>query len=130
MQNDAGLKSLLTEPGLYPMPLAEAGIAAVDVRDIGEATAVSLTHEGHAGKSYNLASKELLSDSAATAIPRAVAGLSSAPAVKGLRAAVNPMGSRPRALLPGPRFRSRIASSGRGHSRRRRSRCSDLSAMC
>jgi uncharacterized protein YbjT (DUF2867 family) len=68
MQNDARLKSPLTGPGLYPMPLGDTGIAAVDVRDIGEAAAVSLTHEGHAGKSYNLASEELLSGPAAAAI--------------------------------------------------------------
>jgi hypothetical protein len=37
------------------------------------------------------------------------------------------------ALSPGPRFRSRMPISldhGRGHSHRRRSRCSQLSAMC
>jgi len=68
MQNDARLKDLLIGPGLYPMPLGNTGIAAVDVRDIGEAAAVSLTQNGHAGKTYNLASKNPLSGPAAAAI--------------------------------------------------------------
>jgi uncharacterized protein YbjT (DUF2867 family) len=68
MQNDARLKDLLIGPGLYPMPLGNTGIAAVDVRDIGEAAAVSLTQNGHAGKTYNLASENLLSGPGAAAI--------------------------------------------------------------
>jgi uncharacterized protein YbjT (DUF2867 family) len=52
-QNDAALKAPLTGPGLYPAPIGTAGIAAVDVRDIA-AAAVSLTTNGHAGKTYNL----------------------------------------------------------------------------
>ena len=61
MQNDARLKDQLIGPGLYPMPLGNTGIAAVDVRDIAEAAAISLTQNGHAGKTYNLVSKNLLS---------------------------------------------------------------------
>ena len=61
MQNDGRLKDLLIGPGLYPMPLGNTGIAAVDVRDIAEAAAISLTQNGHAGKTYKLASKNLLS---------------------------------------------------------------------
>jgi uncharacterized protein YbjT (DUF2867 family) len=45
MQNDIGLKDALTGPGLYPMPLGTAGIAAADVRDIAEAAAISLTEK-------------------------------------------------------------------------------------
>jgi uncharacterized protein YbjT (DUF2867 family) len=36
------------------MPLGQAGISAVDARDIAEATAVTLTSDGHLGKTYNL----------------------------------------------------------------------------
>ncbi|MGH9473389.1 MAG: SDR family oxidoreductase [Terriglobales bacterium] len=68
MQNDAQLEDPLTGPGVYPMPLGDAGIAAVDVRDIGEAAAISLTQDGHAGKSYDLVSKEPLSGPRAAAI--------------------------------------------------------------
>ena len=53
-QNDAALKAPLTGPGLYPPPIGTDGIAAVDVRDIAEAAAVSLTTDGHAGKTYGL----------------------------------------------------------------------------
>lgn len=40
--------------GIYPVPLGEAGVSAVDVRDIAEATAIVLTTEGHDGRVYNL----------------------------------------------------------------------------
>jgi uncharacterized protein YbjT (DUF2867 family) len=53
-QNDSALKAPLTGPGLFPAPIGTAGIAAVDVRDIADAAAVSLTTDGHAGKTYNL----------------------------------------------------------------------------
>src|SRR6516164_11271866 len=52
-QNDLNLKDLLIGPGLFPTPIGTAGIAAVDVRDIAEAAAISLTTDGHAGKTYN-----------------------------------------------------------------------------
>ena len=34
IQNDATLKDALAGPGIYPIPLGTAGIAAVDIRDI------------------------------------------------------------------------------------------------
>jgi uncharacterized protein YbjT (DUF2867 family) len=74
MQNDGRLKDVLTEAGVYPMPVGDAGIATVDVRDIGEAAAVSLTQDGHAGQSYDLVSKELLSGAGAAAIWSRVLG--------------------------------------------------------
>jgi uncharacterized protein YbjT (DUF2867 family) len=55
MQNDRRLKPLLTGIGVYPVPLGNQGIAVVDVRDIAEAAAISLTEEGHAGKTYDYA---------------------------------------------------------------------------
>lgn len=54
IQNDVNLRGALTGPGIYPMPIGEAGMAAVDVRDIAEAAAISLTQEGHEGHTYDL----------------------------------------------------------------------------
>jgi uncharacterized protein YbjT (DUF2867 family) len=54
IQNDATLKDALTGPGIYPIPLGTAGIAAVDIRDIAEAAAISLTEDGHDGQTYDL----------------------------------------------------------------------------
>jgi uncharacterized protein YbjT (DUF2867 family) len=68
MQNDRHLKPLLTGPGVYPEPLGNQGIAVVDVRDIAEAAAISLTEESHAGKTYDLVSSEMLSGPGAAAI--------------------------------------------------------------
>jgi uncharacterized protein YbjT (DUF2867 family) len=60
-QNDATLKEPLTMAGIYPMPLGSVGISAVDIRDIAEAAAITLTAEGHYGKTYNLNGPEILS---------------------------------------------------------------------
>lgn len=54
MQNDATLKDALRGAGIYPMPIGTAGIAAVDVRDIAEAAAISLTEKGHDGQTWDL----------------------------------------------------------------------------
>ena len=59
IQNDATLKDALTMAGIYPMPLGQAGISAVDIRDIAEATAIALTSDGHYGKTYNLNGPEV-----------------------------------------------------------------------
>ena len=61
MQNDIGLKDALTGPGLYPMPLGTAGIAAADMRDIAEAAAISLTEEGHEEQTYDIVAPALIS---------------------------------------------------------------------
>ena len=61
MQNDATLKDALTKTGVYPMPLGQVGISAVDIRDIAEAAAIALTSDGHFGKTYNLNGPEVLS---------------------------------------------------------------------
>ena len=67
-QNDAGLKSVLTGAGLYPTPIGNSGIAAIDVRDIAEAAVVSLTTDGHNGKTYNLVEPDALSGPSAAAV--------------------------------------------------------------
>ncbi|MDA3921366.1 MAG: NmrA/HSCARG family protein [Salinisphaera sp.] len=42
MQNDAGLKTPLTEYATYPMPVGSKGVAMVDIRDIAEVAAIKL----------------------------------------------------------------------------------------
>ena len=42
------------------MPIGTAGISAVDVRDIAEAAAVTLTTEGHEGQTYDMVGPELI----------------------------------------------------------------------
>jgi uncharacterized protein YbjT (DUF2867 family) len=61
IQNDATFKDALTKTGIYPMPLGQVGISAVDIRDIAEAAAIALTSDGHFGKTYNLNGPEVLS---------------------------------------------------------------------
>jgi uncharacterized protein YbjT (DUF2867 family) len=61
VQNERRLQPVLTGPGVYPVPAGNQGLAAVDVRDIAEVAAISLTEEGHKGETYDLVSSELLS---------------------------------------------------------------------
>jgi uncharacterized protein YbjT (DUF2867 family) len=61
IQNDALLKGALTGPGIYPMPIGTAGICAVDIRDIAEVAAISLTQDGHEGQTYDLVGPALIS---------------------------------------------------------------------
>jgi uncharacterized protein YbjT (DUF2867 family) len=61
IQNDATLKDALTKTGIYPIPLGQVGISAVDIRDIAEAAAIALTSDGHFGKTYNLNGPDVLS---------------------------------------------------------------------
>jgi uncharacterized protein YbjT (DUF2867 family) len=68
MQNDASLRDPLTKAGVYPMPLGPTGVSAVDVRDIAEAAAITLTSDGHEGKTYNLNGSEILSGPKVAAI--------------------------------------------------------------
>ena len=67
-QNDAMLKDPLTKAGIYPMPLGDVGVSAVDVRDIAEATAIVLTSSEHEGKTYNLNGPEIVSGPKAASI--------------------------------------------------------------
>jgi uncharacterized protein YbjT (DUF2867 family) len=67
-QNDATLKDPLTKAGIYPMPLGDVGVSAVDIRDIAEATAIVLTSDEHYGKTYNLNGPEALSGDKAASI--------------------------------------------------------------
>jgi uncharacterized protein YbjT (DUF2867 family) len=67
-QNERRLKPELTGRGVYPIPAGNQGLAVVDLRDLAEAAAISLTEEGHNGKTYDLVSSEMLTgpDAAAT----------------------------------------------------------------
>jgi uncharacterized protein YbjT (DUF2867 family) len=67
-QNERRLRPALTGPGVYPIPAGNEGLAVVDIRDLAEAAAISLTEEGHNGKTYDLVSSEMLRgpDAAAT----------------------------------------------------------------
>jgi len=67
LQNERRLQIVLTGPGVYPVPAGNQGLAAVDVRDIAELAAKSLTEEGHAGKTYDLVSSEMLTGPGAAA---------------------------------------------------------------
>ena len=67
VQNERRLKPVLTGPGIYPIPAGNQGLAAVDVRDIAEAATISLTEKGHAGKTYDLVSSEMLTGPGAAA---------------------------------------------------------------
>jgi uncharacterized protein YbjT (DUF2867 family) len=60
IQNDATLKDALTGLGIYPIPLGTAGIAAVDLRDIAEAAAITLTEDEHDGQTYDLVGPTLI----------------------------------------------------------------------
>jgi uncharacterized protein YbjT (DUF2867 family) len=67
-QNDASFKDLLTEMSVYPNPLGRVGISAVDIRDIAEAAAITLTSDQHFGKTYNLNGPAILSGPNAASI--------------------------------------------------------------
>jgi uncharacterized protein YbjT (DUF2867 family) len=60
VQNERGLKAALTGAGVYPIPAGNQGVAVVDVRDIAEVAAISLTEEGHEGKTYDQVSSDML----------------------------------------------------------------------
>jgi uncharacterized protein YbjT (DUF2867 family) len=68
IQNDDGLRDSITGSGVYPVPVGTQGIAIVDVRDIAEAAAISLTRKGHEAKTYDLVNGELHSGPRAAAI--------------------------------------------------------------
>lgn len=68
IQNDRRLEAVLTGAGIYPVPAGNQGLATADVRDIGEAAAISLTAANHEGQSYDLVSSEMLTGPGAAAI--------------------------------------------------------------
>jgi uncharacterized protein YbjT (DUF2867 family) len=73
-QNDASFKDPLTKMSVYPNPLGLVGISAVDIRDIAEATAISLMSNKHFGKTYNVSGATVLSGPKAASIWSKVLG--------------------------------------------------------
>lgn len=67
-QNERQLKPMLVGGDVYPIPAGNQGLAVVDVRDLAEAAAISLTEEGHDGKTYDLVSSQMLRGPDAAAI--------------------------------------------------------------
>jgi uncharacterized protein YbjT (DUF2867 family) len=61
IQNDGQLMPMIAGTGLYPVPLGEAGVSAVDIRDVAEAAAISLTEKGHVGQTYDLVGPTVIS---------------------------------------------------------------------
>lgn len=58
-QNDVWYKDVLLGQGIYPQPLGDVGLSRVDVRDIAEAAAVTLTSSGHEGETYDVVGPDL-----------------------------------------------------------------------
>src|ERR1700691_2428435 len=73
-QNDASFKDILTKLSVYPNPLGLVGISAVDIRDIAEATAITLMSDRHFGKTYNVNGAAILSGPKAASIWSEVLG--------------------------------------------------------
>lgn len=59
-QNDYWFKEAILRHGVYPQPIGEVGVSRVDVRDIAEAAAITLTEPGHDGAIYDLVGPEAL----------------------------------------------------------------------
>ena len=73
-QNDASFKDILTKMSAYPNPLGLVGISAVDIRDIAEATAITLMSDQHFGRTYNVNGPAILSGPKAASIWSEVLG--------------------------------------------------------
>jgi len=73
-QNDASFRDVLTKMSVYPNPLGPVGISAVDIRDIAEATAITLTSNQHFGMTYNVNGPAILSGPKAASIWSKVLG--------------------------------------------------------
>jgi uncharacterized protein YbjT (DUF2867 family) len=73
-QNDASFKDILTKMSVYPNPLGLVGISAVDIRDIAEATAITLMSDKHFGQTYNVNGPAILSGPKAASIWSEVLG--------------------------------------------------------
>ena len=59
-QNDYWFKDVLLQYSVYPQPIGNTGLSRVDTRDIGEAAAIALTTDGHAGETYDLVGPDVV----------------------------------------------------------------------
>jgi uncharacterized protein YbjT (DUF2867 family) len=66
-QNDWWVRDAILQHGVYPQPLSERGMNRVDVRDIAEAAAISITQPGHAGRTYSLVGPEAVTGASTAA---------------------------------------------------------------
>ncbi|TPL36011.1 NmrA/HSCARG family protein [Mesorhizobium sp. B2-4-6] len=48
INNDVGIKDVITGHGIYPMPIGSKGLAMVDIRDVGEIAAIELVRRERA----------------------------------------------------------------------------------
>jgi uncharacterized protein YbjT (DUF2867 family) len=51
---------VILKMGVYPQPIGGAGLSRVDLRDIAEAAAITLTTSGHEGQSFDLVGPDVL----------------------------------------------------------------------
>ena len=58
-QNDYWYKDTMMNYGVYPQPIGNAGLSRVDVRDIAEAAAITLTTEKYQQNTFNLVGPEV-----------------------------------------------------------------------
>jgi uncharacterized protein YbjT (DUF2867 family) len=59
-QNDYWFKDAMLQYGVYPQPIGDKGLSRVNVIDIAEAAAITMTEKGHDGKTYNLVGPDVL----------------------------------------------------------------------
>lgn len=67
-QNDLGLEEPITRYGVYAAPIGGVGCSRVDVRDIGDAAAVTLLEDGHEGRDYPLVGPDILTGEQCAAV--------------------------------------------------------------
>jgi uncharacterized protein YbjT (DUF2867 family) len=60
MQNTLRFAEPIAKTGSFSVPMGEAAIAMIDVRDIASAAAAALTEDGHEGRVYELTGPEAL----------------------------------------------------------------------
>lgn len=59
MQNDHRIRDSLMKFGVYPLPLGNTGVSRVDVRDIAEAAAITLTGDKYKNNTLNVVGPEI-----------------------------------------------------------------------
>lgn len=67
-QNDYWYEDTMTNYGVYPQPIGSVGLSRVDVRDIAEAAAITLTTEKYQRNTFNLVGPELQTGKSTTEI--------------------------------------------------------------
>ncbi len=67
-QNDAAVLPVIRDAGIYPNPIGEIGISAVDVRDIADALINILFDDSYLGRTVPVIGRDLLTGSGVAAI--------------------------------------------------------------